>query len=119
MGRFKAPSPDGSNLFFTNNVGMWWGSRLSDLCWIFLKLESFLLIAKVAKPERISQFRPISLCNILFKTITKTMVNCLKSVIAKLVGPTQASFISRRLSSNNIVIVHVISLIFEKEIFVI
>lgn len=33
-----------------------------------------VLIAKVIKPERITQFRPIILCNVLFKTITKTMV---------------------------------------------
>lgn len=64
-----------------------------------------VLIAKVSKSEIITQFRPISLCNVLFKTITKTMVERLKSVISKLIGPAQASFIPGRLSTDNIVLV--------------
>lgn len=64
-----------------------------------------VLIAKVAKPEKITQFRPISLCNVLFKTITKAMVTRLKGLMPKLIGPTQASFISGRLSTDNILVV--------------
>lgn len=52
-----------------------------------------VLIAKVQKPEKINQFRPISLCNVLFKIITKTMVTRLKRIMTKLVGPAQSSFI--------------------------
>lgn len=55
-----------------------------------------VLLAKVVKPERITQFRPVSLCNVLFKVITKIMVIRLKNVISKLIGPAQASFIPRR-----------------------
>lgn len=64
-----------------------------------------VLIAKVAKPERITQFRPMSLCNVLFKIITKMIVNRLKKVILKLIGPAQANFIPGRLSIDNIVLV--------------
>jgi len=64
-----------------------------------------VLIAKVLKPEKITQFRPISLCNVVFKIITKTMVGRLKGVISKLVGPAQSSFIPGRLSTDNIVVV--------------
>lgn len=64
-----------------------------------------VLIAKVAKPEKITQFRPISLCNVLFKIITKAMVLRLKSVMPLLIGPAQSSFIPGRLSTDNIVIV--------------
>lgn len=60
-----------------------------------------VLIPKIAKPERITQFRPISLCNVLFKTITKTMVERLKIVITKLIGPAQASFIPGHLRTAN------------------
>lgn len=62
-----------------------------------------MLIAKVAKPEKITQFRPISLCNVLFKTITKTMVERLKRLMPQLIGPAQSSFIPGRLSTDNIV----------------
>ena len=64
-----------------------------------------VLIPKVVKPEKITQFRPISLCNVLFKTITKTMVEWLKPVMSKLIGPDQSSFIPGRLSADNIVVV--------------
>ena len=51
------------------------------------------------------QFRPISLCNVLLKIITKTMVLRLKEVMNKLIGPAQSSFIPGRLSTDNILVV--------------
>lgn len=64
-----------------------------------------VLIPKVMKPERITQFCSISLCNVLFKIITKTIVERLKRVITKLIGPAQSSFIHGRVSIDNIVVV--------------
>lgn len=64
-----------------------------------------VLLAKVAKPERITQFRPVSLCNVLFKIIMKMMVIRLKHVISKLIGPAQSIFIPGRLSIDNVVVV--------------
>lgn len=64
-----------------------------------------VMIPKVTKPESITQFRHISLCNVLFKIITKAMVGRLKSMMSKLIGPAQSSFIPSRLSADNIVVV--------------
>lgn len=64
-----------------------------------------ILIAKVVNLEKITQFRPISLCSVLFKLITKAMVGRLKRAMVKLIGPAQSIFIPRRLSNDNIVIV--------------
>jgi len=64
-----------------------------------------VLIPKVGKPEKITQFRPISLCNVLFKVITKAMVMRLKKVMPKLIGPVHTSFIPGRLITYNIVVV--------------
>lgn len=64
-----------------------------------------VLLPKIGKPEHITQFRPVSLCNVLFKIIMKMMVIRLKSVISKLIGPAQASLIPGRLSIDNIVVV--------------
>ncbi|XP_019087314.1 PREDICTED: uncharacterized protein LOC109127232 [Camelina sativa] len=64
-----------------------------------------VLIENVERPERIMQFRPISLCNVLFKVITKVMVLRLKKLMNKLIGPAQTSFILGRLGHDNIVVV--------------
>ena len=77
----------------------------SDVLTTGMNDAMLVLIPKVLKPERIMQFRPISLCNVLFKIITKAMVLRLKKLMPKLIGPAQASFIPGRLSTDNIVVV--------------
>ncbi|KAL8151704.1 hypothetical protein V2J09_021512, partial [Rumex salicifolius] len=114
MGRYKAPGPDGFQPVFYQHC--WDVVGPSVVRFVFEFFETgclprstndalIVLIGKVSKPERISQFRPISLCNVLFRTITKVMVIRLKEVISKLIGPTQSSFIPGRLSTDNIVMV--------------
>ncbi|XP_019094473.1 PREDICTED: uncharacterized protein LOC109129898 [Camelina sativa] len=115
MGSFKAPGPDGFQPVFYQKCWETVGSSVTKFVLDFFESgvlpEStndalLVLIAKVAKPERITQFRPVSLCNVLFKIITKMMVLRLKTVISKLIGPAQSSFIPGRLSVDNIVVVH-------------
>lgn len=114
MGKYKAPGPDGFQPVFYQSCRDIVGSSVIRFVLDFfvsgiLPPETndvlLVLIAKVSKPENITQFRPISLCNVLFKTITKTMVERLKLVISKLIGPAQTSFIPGRLSTDNIVLV--------------
>ncbi|KAG7567714.1 Ribonuclease H domain [Arabidopsis thaliana x Arabidopsis arenosa] len=114
MGRFKAPGPDGFQPVFYQQCWDIVGESVTRFVLEFFASGNLpattndallVLIAKVAKPERITQFRPVSLCNVLFKIITKMMVNRLKSVISKLIGPAQSSFIPGRLSIDNIVLV--------------
>ena len=52
-----------------------------------------------------SQLRPIGLCNVAYKAITKAIVNRLKPILAKLIAPTQSSFVPGRQISDNIIIV--------------
>ncbi|KAG7534372.1 Endonuclease/exonuclease/phosphatase superfamily [Arabidopsis thaliana x Arabidopsis arenosa] len=114
MGKYKAPGPDGYQPVFYHECWDVVGPSVIRFVVEFFetgllpeKMNDALvvLIAKVEKPEKITQFRPISLCNVLFKTITKTMVLRLKRVMPLLIGPAQSSFIPGRLSTDNIVIV--------------
>ncbi|KAJ0267106.1 Reverse transcriptase domain-containing protein [Hirschfeldia incana] len=114
MGSFKAPGPDGFQPVFYQRCWETVGSSVVRFILLFFETGKLpedtnnalvVLIPKVPKPERITQFRPISLCNVLFKIITKAMVGRLKGVMQKLIGPAQSSFIPGRLSADNIVIV--------------
>lgn len=114
MGSFKAPVLDGFQLVFYQKCWDVFGESVSRFLLEFFasgKLPHdtndalIVLIAKVVNSEKITLFRPISLCNVLFKTNTKTMVRRLKKVMTKLVGPAQASFIPGRLSTYNIMVV--------------
>ncbi|XP_010527295.1 PREDICTED: uncharacterized protein LOC104804652 [Tarenaya hassleriana] len=66
-----------------------------------------VLIPKVQNPESIFQFRPISLCNVAHKVLTKVIANRLKPLLPDLIGPEQNSFI-RVAGSNNARSVHLI-----------
>lgn len=62
------------------------------------------LIQKQEGPKGITQFRPIALCNMVIKVITKVIANRLKSLITKLVKENQSSVIQGRQALDNMVI---------------
>lgn len=49
-------------------------------------------------------FRPISLCNVIYKIIAKTLANRLKNLLPTYIHGTQQAFIQGRRISNNITI---------------
>ena len=62
------------------------------------------LIPKINASTNHKDFRPISLCNVIYKIISKTIANRLKKIIPKLVSETQSAFMSERFISDNILI---------------
>lgn len=66
------------------------------------------LIPKQQPPQCMSHFRPISLCNMVIKIITKVLANHLKSLMPKLMSSCLSSFVEGRQDVNNIVIVQVV-----------
>ncbi|XP_077237123.1 uncharacterized protein LOC143878767 [Tasmannia lanceolata] len=56
-----------------------------------------------ASPEK---YRPIALCNFLYKTITKLMASRLKPIMDSLISPFQSAFIQGRSIQDNILLSH-------------
>ncbi|GLT78653.1 hypothetical protein SLA2020_501810 [Shorea laevis] len=114
MSAYKAPGSDGLQpVFYQLN----W-SIVSDRLYEFVKTAfqegSFerslndtliCIIPKMAQPEKLNQLRPIGLCNVAVKAITKVMVNRLRPILVDILSPTQSAFIPGKGCHDNIVIV--------------
>ena len=62
------------------------------------------LIPKVNNPERVSNFQPISLCNMIYKIVSKVIANRLEPMLHSIISDTQSAFIANRLITDNILI---------------
>src|ERR1044072_3518222 len=113
MGPLKAPGPDGLQALFFQSQWHIVGDSVvrfvkdCSLCPQHVgKVNETLLvlIPKIEAPERITHYRPISLCNVIYKTVTKVLTNRLRRVMPELISPNQCSFVPGPHSSDNIMI---------------
>ncbi|KAA3462681.1 reverse transcriptase [Gossypium australe] len=71
----------------------------------FNKID-IVLIPKILKPTKMINFRPISLCTVVYKVIAKAIVHRLQNVIDKCVGKVQRAFVPGRLISDNVLLAY-------------
>lgn len=64
-----------------------------------------VLIPKVKTMKCISEYWPISLCNVLLKVVTKLVTNRIKMAIPFIIFENQSVFVPGRLMSDNVVTV--------------
>ncbi|KAA3483121.1 Retrovirus-related Pol polyprotein LINE-1 [Gossypium australe] len=108
MDHLKAPRVDGIHAIFYQKKWYVVGQSVCDFvkniwsggsikCW----LNHTLL---VLIPKSLFQFQPISLCTVLYKIVTKTIVNRLKPLMQKWVLLNQSCFVPKQSIIDNIVV---------------
>ena len=69
-----------------------------------LNITNICMIPKIERPIRMTELRPISLCNVGYKIISKVLCQRLKLCLPRLISETQSAFVAGRLVSDNILI---------------
>ncbi|GJV06245.1 hypothetical protein Tco_1343901, partial [Tanacetum coccineum] len=113
MGNDKAPGPDGYTTAFFKEA---WGIVADDVTNAVrefftngkllkeLNHTIIALIPKVSAPTKVTDYRPISCCNVLFKCISKIIANRIKESLKALVSQNQSAFVPGRSISDNILL---------------
>lgn len=115
LGALKATCPDGFNGLFYQKFWDFVGGDVTKVVKAFfhygrllreLNETEIVLIPKVKVPEKITQFRHISLCNFCCKIISKILVNRLKYFLPSINSENQVAFIAKCMIHDNIVVAH-------------
>jgi hypothetical protein len=110
IGPLKAPGVDGFPArFYQRNWSMLKAEVINAVKLFFatgsipegVNETAIVLIPKIDQPETLKDFRPISLCTVLYKIIAKCMVNRLRPILGEIVSINQSAFVPGRLITDN------------------
>ncbi|GJS73131.1 RNA-directed DNA polymerase, eukaryota, reverse transcriptase zinc-binding domain protein [Tanacetum coccineum] len=109
----KAPRPDGfTSKFFKKS----WDIVKREICAaikeffnngkLLGKVNATLicLVPKMLTPQKVSDFRPIACCNVIYKCISKILTNKIKLALNHIVDDNQSAFVPGRAITDNILL---------------
>jgi hypothetical protein len=111
----KSPDPDGFTAGFYQRQ---WPLVNEDICYAVLDFLNggdmpevvnntiLILIPKVKNPQDLTQFRPIALCNVLYKICSKVITNRLLGFLDDIISEEQSAFVPGRLITDNVLIAY-------------
>ena len=109
----KAPGPDGMPPLFFQHFWLICGEVViatvldflnNGICPPDFNKTHIILIPKVKSPKKVTGYRPISLCNVVYKLASKTIANRLKKILPSIISDTQSAFVHGRLITNNVLV---------------
>ncbi|KAH1046714.1 hypothetical protein J1N35_037498 [Gossypium stocksii] len=111
----KAPGIDSlTGNFFKENWDVV-GKDIIKLCHDILRGDKnvncvnetiIVLIPKIKEHEDMTNFRPISLCRVVYKIVAKVLANKLKETLPLCISQNQSVFVPGRVIHDNILVVH-------------
>ena len=109
----KAPGPDGMHAIFFQKfwhivgddvaglvINILHGGEMPEEC----NKTNIVMIPKIKDPTELSKYRPISLCNVIYKLVSKAIVIRLKTILPDLVTENQSAFVPGRQITDNVLI---------------
>jgi len=115
MGPTKAPGSNGMNALFYHKFWHVVGDDMIAAILDFLNSGNMnldinythiVLIPKVKSLEKMSDYRPISLCNFIYKIISKVMANRLKQILPQLISPSRSAIVPGHLITDNVLVAY-------------
>lgn len=115
MGPLQSPGPNGFNAGFFQNYQNVVGPNVTLVALKFvneglidtgINYTFLVLIPNIQNPSTSSDYRPISLCNVVYKFVSKTLANRIKLIVPSLISENQSAFIPSRLIIDNVILAY-------------
>ena len=113
MNPTKAPGPDGLLAIFFQKIWDIIGEDITKAALHILNEGGVMgswnatlitLIPKIQHPTTVKNFRPISICTVLYKIVSRSITNKFRLILDDVIGDPQSAFVPGRLITDNVIL---------------